>query len=253
MSGLAVVKQLLVLSLRRARRGRGVWLALAMLALAVASALVATATDYGGITFFKQTLALFVRFLTPFIMALLASHAVAEEVQAKTITYLFSRPIPRWSLPVGKYLGSVCVAAPLLCLSLVLIYLIGLASYPGEIAAELPVLLQGLVATCLGAVLFGAVATAFGTMITGHPFVVNLIFLLISEVGISQVPGWTKLVSMTVHLQAVAGIYDAKTTMTISDPELSAAVSTFVVLAVSVVWLGLAVGWVGSSEYKTES
>lgn len=253
MSGLSVVKLLLVLSVRRARRGRGVWLALVMLALAVASALMALATDYGGITFFKQTLELFVRYLTPFIMALLASHAVAEEVQTKTITYLFSRPIPRWTLPMGKYLGSLCVAAPLLCLALALIYLLGMASYPGEIAAELPALVQGLVATCLGVVLFGAVATAFGTMFTGHPFVVNLIFLLISEVGISQIPGWTKLASMTVHLLCLAGIYEAKTTLTINDPELSASVSAVVVLAVTVVWLGLAVGWVSSSEYKTES
>ena len=229
------------------------WLAVVLLLLAAASALVTLATGYGGIAFFKSTLELFVRYLTPFIMALLASHAVAEEVQGKTITYLFSRPIPRWALPVGKYLGSLCIAVPLLSVGLILVYVIGLLGYPGEILEELPSLLRGLVALCLGAVLFGAVATAFGTMITGHPFVVNLIYLLVAEMGVPLIPGWTKAASMTVHLRAVAGIYEPQQTLTISDPVLTALVSAPVVLAVTVVWIGLAVGWVSVSEYKTES
>ena len=253
MSGLRVVRLIMVLSVRRARRGREQWLALALLALAVAAALVTLATGYGGISFFKDTLELFVRYLTPFVMALLASHAVAEEVQARTITYLFSRPIPRWTLPLGKYLGSLCVATPLLCLALTLVYVIGLLGYPGEIVAELPSLLRGLGAICLGVVLFGAVATAFGTLIVGHPFVVNLIFLLVTEVGVSLIPGWTKLASMTVHLRAVAGLYQPERTLTIVDPELSPTIAAFVVLAVTAVWIVLALVWVSSSEYKTES
>lgn len=253
MNGLGVVRLIMLLSVRRARRGREVWLALVLLALAVVAALVTMATGYGGISFYKDVLELFLRYLTPFIMALLASHAVAEEVQGKTITYLFSRPIPRWALPMGKYLGSVCVATPLLCLALILVYVIGLLGYPGEILAELPSLLAGLGAVCLGVVLFGAVATAFGTMIVGHPFVVNMIYLLVAEVGIALIPGWTKLAAMTVHLRAVAGIYEAQKTFTVTDPELSLLVSVPVLLAVTVVWLGLAVVWVISSEYKTES
>lgn len=253
MSGFGVVRLIMMLSVRRARRGRGVWLALALLALALAAAGVTLATGYGGISFYKDTLELLLRYLTPFIMALLASHAVAEEVQGKTITYLFSRPIPRWALPVGKYLGSVCIATPLLCLALILVYVIGLLGYPDEIMAELPSLLKGLGAVCLGVVLFGAVATAFGTMIVGHPFVVNMIYLLVAEVGISLIPGWTKLASMTVHLRAVAGIYEPEKTFTVTDPALTAMISVPVLLAVTVVWLGLAVVWVVSSEYKTES
>ncbi len=253
MSGLAAVRLITVMAVRRARRGRVVWMAMVMLALAVVAALITLATDYGGIAFFKSTLELFVRYLTPFIMALLASQAVAEEVQGKTITYLFSRPMPRWVLPLGKYLSSLVIAVPLLCVALTLVYVIGLLGYPDEIAAELPALARGLAAVCLGAVLFGAVSTAFGTMITGYPFVVNLIFLLVVEGGLALVPGWTKIVAMTVHLRAVAGIYTAEQTLTISDPELTMMVSAPVVLAMTAVWIGFAVGWVSASEYRTES
>ena len=120
-----------------------------------------------------------------------------------------------------------------------------------EIMAELPSLLKGLLAVCLGVVLFGAVATAFGTMIVGHPFVVNMIYLLVAEVGIALIPGWTKLASMTVHLRATAGLYKPQTSMFSSDPQLSASVSLPVVLCMAAVWLVIAVAVATTTEYRS--
>lgn len=253
MNGFVALKMITGLAVRRARRGRMFWITVVVLALTVASALITLLSGYGGISSFNSTLEIFLRYLTPFILALHTAHAVSEEVQQKTITYLFSRPMPRWALPLGKYLGSLCLTLPLLCTALVLVYVIGLLGHPAEITAELPRLVWGLVAVCAGALLFGAAATAIGTMVTGHPFVVTMIYLLVAEVGLSAIPGWTKLAAMTVHLRAVAGIYQAQRTLTITDPELSAAISLPVVLALTAVWIVLAVGWVGASEYKTES
>ena len=252
MGSFTALRLITVLSLRRAWRGRVVWLTVAMLSLVLVAALVTLASGYADLAFFKRVVEVYLRYLVPFIMALHGSHAVAEEVQDKTITYLFSRPIPRWSLPLGKYLGNLAVTTPLLCVSLALVYVVSLLTYPSEIPPELPWLGRGLVAVCLAAVLFGAISTAFGTLFSGHPFVVNLIFLLIVEVGVSHIPGWTKLVAMNVHLRAVAGVYQAGSTLSIADPELTGGVSLVVLVAMSLVWIGLTAGWSGAAEYRTD-
>jgi ABC-type transport system involved in multi-copper enzyme maturation permease subunit len=250
--GLESMRLLASLSLRRARRGRLFWLTAGILALPVAASLLALVSGHGGLPFFDQLLDVFLRYLTPFIMALHASATVAEEVQGKTITYLFSRPVARWTLPIGKYLGNLVFNMMLLLIALAAIYLLAMIGERGGLFLELPRLAMGLFAVALAAVLFGAMATAFGTMVTGFPFVATLIYILIVEVGFSFVPGWFKVTAMTVHLRAIAGLYHPKESMWLSDPQLTMAVSLPVVLTISAGWLLIAIAWVSSTEYRTD-
>jgi len=251
-SGLAVARQIAAMSLRRARRGRTLWLSVVILGLVVASALASLLSGRGGVDYYRAALDLVLRYIVPFIMLLHASAAVAEEVQARTITYLFSRPIARWALPVGKYVGSLVLGLGLALPALVLVYVIGMLAEPAELWAELSQLGRGLVATSLAVVLYGAIATAFGTMVTSYSFVAALVYVLVVEVSFSFVPGWLKVVAMSVHLRVVAGLYKPETTLFMSDPSLSAAVALPVVLGEVLLWLMVAVTWVQSTEYRTE-
>ncbi len=252
LSPLQAVRIFAGLALRRFRRGAQVWLTLGILGLPVIAAGVALATGNAGFTFFNQILELYLRFLVPFVMALYASTTVAEEVQAKTITYPFSRPVPRWTLPLGKYLGAVAINSVIVSVSLTLVFVLSLLS-EGALLEALPQLGQGLFALLLAVVLFGAIATAFGTMVTGHPFVATGVYFLVVEVGFSAVPGWLKITAMTVHLRTVAGIYQPKTLMFLSDPNLSLGVALSVVLTMTLLWLLLAAVWIGRVEYKITS
>jgi ABC-type transport system involved in multi-copper enzyme maturation permease subunit len=251
-SALATVRLLAALSLRRARRGKLVWLTVAILALPVAAAILALVTGNGGRPFFDKLLEVLLRYLAPFIMALHASATVAEEVQGRTITYLFSRPVARWTLPVGKYLGNLAVNATLLVVATALIYLGAMLGEGADLGRELPALGRGLCAVALAALHFGALASAFGAMATSFPFVATLIYVLIVEVGFAFVPGWFKVTAMTVHLRAIAGLYRPELGTFLSDPQLPLPVSLAVVLVVSAGWLGIAVSWVGSTEYRTD-
>ena len=251
-SSLEAVRLLAGLSLRRTRRGRLFWLTAVILALPVAAALLALISGHGGVPFFDELLGVFLRYLAPFIMALHAPATVAEEVTGKTITYLFSRPVARWTLPLGKYLGNLAVNAVLMLAALALIYVFSMIGERDALVLELPRLAMGLFALLLAAVLFGAMATAFGTMVTGFPFVATLIYVLIVEVGFSFVPGWFKVTAMTVHLRAIAGLYRPKESMWLSDPQLTLGVSLPVVLALAAGWLLIAIAWVGSTEYRTD-
>lgn len=240
------------LALQRARRGRLVYLTAAILLLPAVAALVAMASDRAGATFFAEQLGVFIRFIVPFAMALHASATVAEEVQGKTITYLFARPIPRWTLPLGKYLGNTALNALLIVLAVAVVYLFSLLREPGELVSELGLLGRGLGACLLAVLHYGAVAAAFGTMVTGFPFAATLAFVLVVEVGFAFVPGWFKVTAMSVHLRAVAGIYEPQQSLFIADPELSWIISLPVVVAMTLVWLGIALAWVSSTEYRTD-
>jgi hypothetical protein len=57
---------------------------------------------------------------------------------------------------------------------------------------------------------------------------------------------------MTVHLRVVAGLYVPTTTLYMADPNLTPVASLPVVLGETLLWLFIALAWVGSSEYRTD-
>jgi ABC-type transport system involved in multi-copper enzyme maturation permease subunit len=247
------VRLLAGLSLRRARRGKLLWLSASVLALPVLAAGMALLSGQSGPGFFDKLLEALLCYLAPFIMAVNASATVAEEVQGKTITYLFSRPVARWTLPFGKYLGNLSVNALLLLASVALAYLLSMAGEGmRDLVRELPRLGAGLVAMLLAAALYASVASAFGAMATAHPFVATAAFVLVVEEGFSFVPGWFKVLAMTTHLRVMAGLYHPAESLFLSDPRLSWIISLPVLLLMTGSWLAVAISWVGSSEYRTD-
>lgn len=251
-SGLGAVRQIAGMSLRRTRRGGMIWLTVVVLGLLLLGTVAALISGKAGLEFFNGLLSVMLCYLTPLIMALHGSSAVSEEAQAKTVSYLFSRPIPRWSLPMGKYAGTVGLGLALLVPALVLLYVISMLGDTELFGSELPHLGMGVVAMVLAVLLYGAVATAFGTFVTSYSFVVALVYLLVVEVSCAFIPGWLKVVAMSVHLRVVAGLYEPKTTMFMQDPNLTAAVSIPVLLAEIVFWLFIAASWVQGAEYRTD-
>jgi len=250
--GIRAALQIGAMSLRLNTGSRTVWVIIGILSLPMLGAGLSLATESGGLAFFKQAVSGYLRFIVPFIMALFASSAVAEEVQDKTITYLFARPIRRWSLPAGKYLGGLALSCPLVALSLTGVYLISMMVAPELIGDELPHLGRGLLCVTMAAVYYGAVATAFGTIFIRYPFVATLVFFFVVELGLAQVPGRFKVISTAIHLQVMAGLYKPKTVMFVSDPEISLFTSMGVILVMTLVWIVLSVAWVQNAEYRTD-
>jgi ABC-2 family transporter len=59
---------------------------------------------------------LYLRFIVPAIGVFYGTSLIADEIEEKTITYLFTRPIPRGAIVLGKYLAYIlcttCVVLP---------------------------------------------------------------------------------------------------------------------------------------------
>lgn len=240
------------LGLRRARRGKLIWLSLIILALPVIAALARLIAGETGVSTYQSELEVLLRYLTPFLMALHASATVAEEVQQRTITYLFSRPIPRWTLPLGKYLANLLANAIPLLVAVVLIYAFSMLGEGRELWGQLPLLARSLAVLLLAAIYYGALAAAMGAIATSFAFAATLIYLLVVEVAAALIPGWLKVVAMSVHLRVLAGLYRPEESLFLSDPSLPATVSFSAILAMTALWLIISVAWVASSEYRPE-
>ena len=65
---------------------------------------------------------LYIRFIVPVLGVFYGTALIADEVDDKTITYLFTRPIPRGAVLVGKYLAYLVCTVLLVLPSVVLVY-----------------------------------------------------------------------------------------------------------------------------------
>ena len=79
---------------------------------------------------------LFLRFAIPILGVFYGTALMADEVEDKTITYLFTRPVPRGAVMVGKYLAYLACTSLVVLPSVMVVYF--LLVRPAEIPAHVP-------------------------------------------------------------------------------------------------------------------
>ncbi len=158
---------------------------------------VSGATVFGGMIWF-----LYLRFIVPVLGVFYGTALVADEVEDKTITYLFVRPIPRAAVLAGKYLAylvtTVCVVLP----SVVLLYLLVVPLGNGSLAAAFPDLLKDLVLLGIGLAAYGAIFAFIGAQFK-HPLVAGLVFAFGWEQLALILPGYLRWTTVAFYLQAL--------------------------------------------------
>ena len=143
---------------------------------------------------------LVLRFVAELVPALFLANALGDELELKTYTYLWSRPMRREALLFGKLLGALPLLLAITTVSFVLVWLLIAGPYAGTAIHMLwPTMVAGLAAT-LTACCF---AIGVGALVPKHPFVLALGVLAASQV-ISIVPNVARL-SVAFHARALAG------------------------------------------------
>ena len=99
---------------------------------------------------------LYLRFIVPVLGVFYGTSLIADEVDDKTITYLFTRPIPRGAVLVGKYLAYLVCTALLVLPSVVLVYFLVVPIGGGSIGGAFPALLADLGMLAAGLAAYGA-------------------------------------------------------------------------------------------------
>ena len=76
----------------------------------------------GGSIFGMMIWVFFLRFIVPVLGVFYGTSLMADEVEDRTITYLFTRPIRRGAVLVGKYLAYLVCTTLVVLPSVVLVY-----------------------------------------------------------------------------------------------------------------------------------
>src|SRR5262249_20818244 len=145
---------------------------------------------------------LYIRFIIPVLGVFYGTALIADEVEDKTITYLFTRPIPRSAVLFGKFLAYLACTGLLILPSVVLVYFLVVPIGDGSIGQSFPSLLKDLGMLIVGLAAYGAVFALVGTRLK-RPLVVGLVFAFGWEPGVLLFPGYLKRLTVAYYLQAL--------------------------------------------------
>lgn len=128
---------------------------------------------------------------------LYASTTLSSELEGRTVTYLFTRPIPKWKILVGKYAGIGACLAGFTLVSTILGFMA--AGAPGGGA-----LLVSVVKTALLAVLvYAAIFACIGMFVIKRAMVVCLL-VAVGEFILSFVPAIANLLTVSHYIRSLA-------------------------------------------------
>jgi ABC-2 type transport system permease protein len=145
---------------------------------------------------------LYIRFIVPVLGVFYGTALIADEVDDKTITYLFTRPIPRSAVLLGKFFAYLVCTTLLVLPSVMLVYFLIVPTGGGHIAEAFPSLLADLGMLVVGLAAYGAVFALVGTRLK-RPLVVGLVFAFGWEPAVLLFPGYLKRLSVAYYLQAL--------------------------------------------------
>lgn len=143
----------------------------------------------------------YLRFTVPVLGVFYGTSLMADEVEDKTITYLFTRPIRRGAVLVGKYLAYLGCTVFVVLPSVVLVYLL-VVPMRGSLGGSFIDLLKDLTLLALGLAVYGAVFAFIGAKFK-RPLLIGLIFIFGWEQAALAFPGYMKRFTVAYYLQAL--------------------------------------------------
>jgi ABC-type transport system involved in multi-copper enzyme maturation permease subunit len=144
-------------------------------------------------------IAFYVTFLVPVVTFITAGSVMRDEMKPGTVDYVLTRPVPRAVFVTFKYVAHVICAQIDCLIAATLVFALGVAWHAPGIAAAIPSLLLAQVITVAA---FAALGFACGTL-TSRYVVVGLLYSLVIELGVGQIPTQLSRLSMTRQVKAM--------------------------------------------------
>jgi ABC-type transport system involved in multi-copper enzyme maturation permease subunit len=155
----------------------------------------------GGVVFGLMIWGFFVRFATPVLAVFYGTSLIADEVEDKTLTYLFTRPVPRSAVLLGKYLAYLVCTTGVVLPSVVLVWLL-IAPVNGALGETFVSLVKDLGILGAGLAVYGAVFALVGATVK-RPLVFGLAFIFGWETLALALPGFLRRFSVAYYLQGL--------------------------------------------------
>ena len=174
---------------------------------------------------------LLVGVIMPLVTIALATAAFGNEIEDKTLSYVFLKPVARWRIAIPKFLASVVIAAPLALVSGALATYVGM---DGDLRTTVAV----SVALLVGVITYASVFTWAGLITTrALPFAIVYVFLW--EGLLSTFISGVRYLSVRGYTLAIMNGLDENGLETLSNRviEFPAAIVGAVVVTVAFLWL----------------
>ena len=144
---------------------------------------------------------LYLRFIVPVLGVFYGTSLIADEVEDKTITYLFVRPISRGAVLIGKYLAYLVCTIFVVLPSVVLVYLL-VVPLRGSLGASFIDMVKDLGVLALGLAVYGSLFAFIGAKFK-RPLLVGLVFIFGWEQVALLLPGYMKKFTVAHYLQSL--------------------------------------------------
>ena len=142
----------------------------------------------------------------PLVALIFASALISEEVEDRTISYLFSRPIPRASLLVGRWMASLVVTGALLSVTTCVTMYVMTTYFTGANATGpwFEVSIPMLAGVLLGAAVYSAAFAALGAVVK-YPMIIGLLYVGVIDVILvnAPLPGSLQRLGVQFHLRSL--------------------------------------------------
>jgi ABC-2 type transport system permease protein len=143
----------------------------------------------------------YLRFTVPVLGVFYGTSLIADEIEDKTVTYLFTRPVRRAAVLVGKYLAYLGCTVFVVLPSVMLVYLL-IVPLQGTLGGSFPDLLKDLSLLALGLAVYGALFAFIGAKFK-RPLLIGLVFIFGYEQAALAFPGYMKYYTIAYYLQAL--------------------------------------------------
>jgi ABC-type transport system involved in multi-copper enzyme maturation permease subunit len=151
--------------------------------------------------YFYLLIGLYLQLVLPFYCLTVFGDLIQDELQAKTLVFLTTRPLTRVQLFLLKFFCLWTWVELLMFVQAVLLIIAGWAHEVSGLASLFGLLVA---AQFLAILVFGALSALFGVL-QRRFLVLGLLYGLIVEVGIGQIPTNLNTLSMMRHIKTIMG------------------------------------------------
>jgi ABC-2 type transport system permease protein len=178
-----------------------------------------------------------IHFLVVFLTLFYGTALVSDEVEGKTLTYLFTRPVPKPAIMAGKL-------AALFWICLVLVFPTVIASYAVLYAGrgfldDVGLLGRDLAVVGLALSAYGSFFALLGAWLK-HPVLPGLIYAFGWEGIVSYLPGFTRKLTITHYVQSIFPHDDSAAAIAMMIGERTETAEAIVTLVLLTALLGCA-------------
>lgn len=220
MSGWSMAGIIARLTLTRLFRGRAVWISVIIAALPMAFAAAVSSQSNAKI---DDDILAFMMLQLAIVPAMFVSSSIGDDIEDRTTTYLWSRPVPRWSVLAGKLLALAPLSALLVVASWVSACFVGTRALPS--ASSVIGIAAGTVVVCFA-------CAGIASLVPKHGMPLTIAYMLFFDLPVGVMPISLAKLSITHEMRAlIPGM----------NPDTGPEAGAIGLAVLAVLWLALAI------------